>query len=506
MNEKQFSELCKICDNILTSPQISDSRVGISWLHVIREHPVFLSKYQRLFNLGNRLEVIIFYFKKLLQYSFSWVKQIALSIHGRALLTDESSEFPSKIDILFVSHYLNTSLSGNDEDFYFGKLPYEISSFGYTSVIALINHTNEHESYISSKWKNSKIKRVIFSKTLGFLGDIKILKNLVLESNYLSKLAKRENPGLFKLILRQASIEALSSSTRNTLVIYSQIAALIKKLNPRVILITHEGHSWERLAFAAARDINPLIKCIGYQHSALFRMQHAIKRKLDHKFNPDLILTSGIIGKNQLEASPGLMGIPIRVLGSNRSIKATKYSINFSKSDLQSKNSCVVLPEGDIRECDILFNFSIACAYEFPMIKFIWRLHPLITFDVLAQSNDAFRNLPKNIILSNSPIEEDFSFSHYALYRGTTAIVQAVGEGLLPIYLQLPGEMTIDPLYQINIGKINISSVKDFGRVISVDNQSNTLEHSRQEMLSVKSYCQNFFSDFNIEALLPLLK
>jgi hypothetical protein len=505
MTEKQYAELCKTCDSLLISNECDVSRVGISWLHVIREHPIFLSKYNILFDFGSRLNFLFLNFKKLSKYLLGWVKQIFFSFQTDRKSKVHLSKVPEHADVLFISHYINTSSAINEHDFYFGRLPYELSSFGYISVIALINHTNEPEVFISNKWKSEKIRRVVLSKTLGLLGDLKILKGQLYEFLTLAKLSKRESPGLLKSVMKQASIEALSGGTRNTLIIYKQISCLVKKLNPRIIIITHEGHAWERLAFAAGREVNPSIKCIGYQHSALFRLQHAIKRKLANRYNPDLIMTSGLIGKKQLEDTSSLTGIPISVLGSSRSMKSPNVDRELSNYNIRSKQSCLVIPEGDINECNILFNFSKACALEFPLINFIWRLHPLISFDFLKKYNSGLSNLPSNIILSDSKLEDDISNCQWVLYRGTTAIIQAIGEGLKPLYFQICGEMTIDPLYQIDVGKIKITNLMDFGEAIS--NKQHIQNQGIQNIESdfIKMYCSSFFTNFKTEALLPFL-
>ena len=67
------------------------------------------------------------------------------------------------------------------------------------------------------------------------------------------------------------------------------------------IFTTYEGHPWERLIFAMAREIDPTIVCVGYQHAIVFRKQHAIRRKLTSNFEPNYILCSGEHGFNNLK-------------------------------------------------------------------------------------------------------------------------------------------------------------------------------------------------------------
>ena len=46
---EKYKEICKVCDEILLSPEANEVTVAIPILHVIREHPVFLKQYENLF-------------------------------------------------------------------------------------------------------------------------------------------------------------------------------------------------------------------------------------------------------------------------------------------------------------------------------------------------------------------------------------------------------------------------------------------------------------------------
>ena len=80
----------------------------------------------------------------------------------------------------------------------------------------------------------------------------------------------------------------------------AQVRTIIEHTKPKLLLITHEGHAWERLVFHSARQVNKNIHCIGYTHAPIFERQHAVKRPLGNEYNPDHILTSGPIQKRQL--------------------------------------------------------------------------------------------------------------------------------------------------------------------------------------------------------------
>jgi len=316
--------------------------------------------------------------------------------------------------------------------------------------------------------------------------------------------------GFPQRVLQQASQQALSGASQAVLCLGEQIRKLVARLNPKVIVVIHEGHAWERIAFAAARSVFPEIRCVAYQHAALFRLQHAIQRKLANDMNPDFILTSGAVSKSKLEHAPGLKGIPISVLGSNRTFKQNPVTERDVNQGVVKEHSdipaCLVLPEGYLSECRHLFEYSLACAINMPEIRFIWRMHPSVTYEALAKhSPELMQGLPENIELSRDTLEEDTRRSHWVLYRGTTAVVQAVVAGLRPMYLRLPDEMTIDPLYELETWRVILSDISGFQRAVYQDTSSPDYP-SDSAAGEARKYCESLFTPMDasaIEALIP---
>lgn len=504
MNEEQYREICEVCDRVLQAPDSTFERVAIPWLHVIREHPVCLTNYVALYEPAKGYKRFVLKKWRVLRYRAHWYRQLLISLlaDGRRWFGPEI--LPGEIDVLFISHLLNPSQAGQTDDFYFGVLPMELLARGHSALVALINHSGHNGEHLAEKWSGSSVPRVILSGSLRFLEELAFHRRLKGESQQLRKLAKKGDSSLAQRILARASEEALSGGSFKTLRMASQIGNLVAKLKPKIIIVTHEGHAWERVAFASARSAFPGVRCIGYQHAALFRLQYAIRRNLAREYNPDLILTAGTVSKAQLERTPGLDGIPISVLGSNRTFKGATingvHPMQPDQAEHSVNSACLVLPEGIASECHLLFEFSLACAQAYPEIQFIWRLHPLITHESLATKNQRLRKLPPNIVLSQATLEEDIVRCRYALYRGTTAIVQAVVAGLRPIYLQLPDEMMIDPLYKLKGWRIYVKTIEDFRCVIRRD-QDRLMRDSASEFSFAEGYCSDLFKPLNPSAL-----
>lgn len=428
----------------------------------------------------------------------------------KAFLTHRQAYFSSKItteetDVLFVSHLLNSSMAGRDLDFYYGDLPNQLVQRGRKAVIALINYSNASPEKLAKEWAPASVPRMVLSRTLSVKQETGIRRRLMGERNSLQWQAQAEATGLFRSILERAALDTRSGGALHALRLGEQIGSLVTKLKPKVLVVTHEGHAWERVAFSAARRALPGIRCIGYQHAALFRLQHAIRRKLGNEFNPDVILTAGTASKAELERTPGLYGVSVAVLGSNRSFKRTSTAHGTGEvaanRNERGTSSCLVLPEGFESECRILFRYALACAMALPEIRFIWRLHPSVTYRTLARKHpELFKNLPANIELSHASLEEDLSQSRWVLYRGSTAAVQAAVAGLRPVYLKQNGEMTIDPLYALNDWRAVVSTVHDFRGVISARMEADEMR-SKSTITEAMQYCESLFTPLDVDVM-----
>ena len=509
ITENQYKELCSICDNILLSSDSSFARIAIPFLHLVRESPNLMQKYYTLFSnklvCFTRIRWFLTLLLRLLLLMwhsiryFSWNKDFTIN----------KNTFPDKVDVLFISHFLNYSHSGKSDDFYFSNLPDQLSDYGYSSVVALINHTSDSNNDLVGKWNVNQIPRVILTRSLCLIKELVFFGRMICESVRLRYLAKNESNILLQKTLFLASCEALKSGSTTNLRLSSQIYSLVTKLSPKAIIVTYEGHGYERIIFASARCVIPEIKCIGYQHAILFRLQHAILRNLKNDYNPDVILTSGLNSKLNLQKSTDLKNTRIEIMGSNRSSPEQIddcFEDYLSKIDNQSHNEfCLVIPEGNAIESNFIFNFTKECAELCPNITFIWRLHPQLTFKTLVKNNSNLRKLPKNIVISSESFEKDNAKCRWVIYRGTTAIFRSVFAGLQPIYVSIPGEMTIDPLHSVNGWRLNISSPKDFAQIINSCTNKNS-EADRKEQHLLYLHCLSFFSVLDSNVLINLLQ
>jgi hypothetical protein len=298
LNEKQYEELCKLTDEVLQVPDATPVRVAIPWLHIIREHPVFLVDYEGLFTQDNKFIYLVRTWRRSICNKLGLIRVLLISV----ILSDmlRWSEVVDKlacIDILFISHLMNRSQFNDKDDLYYSDLPQKLKQDGYMPLTVMLNHTKVLSTSLYGRQNSEKLQKVVFPKNLGFFYELKNIRRLWMESRSLKKSARLERHDLKKKILFQAAREALSPSSLHAMRLETLVRTLVEKTRTKVLIATHEGHAWERLAFYSARQANPVIKCIGYMQAPLFQRQHAVKRNLGKDYNPDMIFTSGPIQK-----------------------------------------------------------------------------------------------------------------------------------------------------------------------------------------------------------------
>ena len=474
MNKNRHQELCKIFDQILTNdptPQI----VANNYLHILNLDPESLKKYNpsNAENIWLSIRSKLVFLVRIFQSIFN-TKHDYDHLHGHI-----------KSDVLFVSHLTNEKQFSKSDDAYFGDLPELLLKCNVNSSIALLRHISVNDKKILKGWQSGKIPRFVLNPSLFFLSEIKLYLTQIKSKKQLHSTLKRLpiDAKIAKCILRyHYSLSAIR--------IAKQVADIAKKTNAKFVITTYEGHAWERLVYYYVRKVNPDIKCFGYQHAAVLEYQHAIKRPLSAEYNPDIIFTSGLVTKYIFEKE-GLKGSEIVCLGSPKNL--------IPNMVINKVQSCLVVPEGMISECLILFKLSLEYARQHKNQKFIWRLHPLLSFEKLKKQSSIYKGLPDNIILSEGCLDDDIQKCSSVLYRGSTAVVNAINAGLKPIYYQQSSdELCIDPIYTHKNGKSIVHNQEELGLALDRDIDAKTMQ-------SLHGFAQDFYTPLDVSALLKLL-
>ena len=472
------------CDIVLKRFSKNYAINAISWLHVLNGHPNSLQHYQYGIKKRGYFSMLCFTIYNICYIFYKLFKSV---LESRSMQTI----FSSNVDIVFITHLVNTDVKKDPYDFYYGELPIHAElEKGYSYAIGLIDHI----SITNAKTKKNQLEqnhpsRYLFGKTLLTNEELKLIRLCFSSFFRLIAAARIEKDLDIKLVLSEAAFHALSPDTFYTLRIGENIKRLIKKTNPNNLVFTWEGRAWERLAVFASRNHLPKIKSIGYQHTILLQSSHSIKTSFGNDYDPECILTLGEITNTILQESQEFKQTLFQRFGSHR--LHLSDTNNFKRLPV---TVCLVAPEGIESESVLLFNFAIEIAVKNPEMQFVFRTHPVLPFSVLKAKYKRFMSLPPNCFVSDKlSINDDFKQCNYFLYRGTSVAIYAVIDGLKPVYYKINDEISIDPLYFLGSWRSILQKEDEFEEMIRADEYAG-IEQNEKLCSEAQRYCNKYVS------------
>lgn len=467
MKTEYYKKLCKFCDKILLSKKSTIFTHSVTDLHVLKEHPILLVNYFKNIKYKNKDKNNLTY--KLFQYL------IELFFKNKNF---KLNSFQKKgCDVIIISNLINDNHLKNQNDFYFGNIEKKLNDSGLKTFTVLRNFTDKSETELLNKLNKNKI---LLFKTTFFFKEIYFLYKALVE--FIKININFDKPKIKYLSSNFLSLISFKSIISNLRLSY-QINLLASITKSKMVLITFEGHAWERVLIKTLKNTNPKIKIGAYQFSSITQYQHSIFRKLKKNYNPDIIFVSGKITEKKFKKK---FNIYTEIIGSNKFFK-------IKKSGKKSKQKIFLfLPEAFYSETSYLYDFAIKCAKIYPDIKFIFKCHPMM--NKFFQNN---KNL-KNLSISRKNLKQELSRSDFTIFRGSASIYQAVLNGSIPIYLKNKNEMSINPLHAVLPKKNYVSNPLE---LIKFLNKKDLNQNKK-----LINFCKNFFTPLNHQPIVKYFK
>lgn len=449
MRANDFKILKKNCDNILLN-NLNNITISNNSLNIIKGHPFHVAIYKKNF-LKKTSNLVLYILKNIIYFFLATIKNYSLEKINK-----------KKVDVILITSLVNINHL-NKKDYIFFDLEDKLKKEKISYHKIFINHTNYSKKKILNRLKINKDTSILEFNFSNFLSSIVILidqiKYFLLFYFYSMKEKNKNKKNLFMIL----AIEFLNMSTKKNLNLLYNFRKILNQINFDKLIIPYEGYSWERLLIKETKKKNKKIKCLGYHFSAISQHQHSIFRKVNFNYEPDVIYTTGNFVKKKFQK---ITNHKVKIIGSSRFFQKKKKYIQ--KRNKMFLYNCLVLPEGIKSECKKLFQFSFVAAKKFKNIKFIWRLHPTMNFEkILPNVGLSKNNMPNNIILSKKSFFKDIDEANICLYRGSTSAITALQKGILPIYLDEPESLNIDPLFELNKWKKSIKNLNDYEKIIN---------------------------------------
>lgn len=474
-----FIKNIKYLDKILLDKNSNIITHSISDINFIKGHNLFINKY-KILNAKNFY--LLFYFKliKNLLFFFSYsLYKIIFSFNYKKI-----NNINKRNDVIFISHYVEYIKNDNyKNDFYYSSIPYILSKNNISNSIIYFKDKKYKKKY------NINPKNSFFRYDINFISILKIIISIFKEFFRLISIIKINK--IHNKIICLCILNLFKISTLKNNIVANEFENNIKLLKPKIIIITHEGHPFERLFFNIAKKYK--IPSIGYVTGIFLPFQYGNNRDLKINFNPDYISYQSNIIKSLSNDKIKTKKI---ILGNKRN---TEVSFNITKEYLSMK--ILVIPEGLIDEELFFFKNVFSFAKKNNKINYRIRLHPLSDFRKILKKLKITK-IPNNITLSNNNIDSDLEICNFALYRGSTAIIHAAKKGLIPLYLKRYNEISINPLYKL---EKNIIEVNNFETINTIYRDKNFAKKYEIKLKQIIQYCKEYFEEINIKPIIKIL-
>lgn len=423
-----FSTMARAADELL-SVEVPAGVLANPALHPVRDHPGLRSASRRF---GLRLKLLA-----LIRILASWALQVFRALRPpswkvlpRPLPPRTAGDVKSPV-VVFVGHRLPGSCAGSPRDLYFGTLPASFRSF-----VLLVDHRPLIAQFAHRGGEGAGSMTVPFS--FGPSVEMRLLVEAGKGVLWLMRRLWCEDDVVKRAVLRE-SLARSAEAIKGLRIAYA-VGLACEGLQPDVLVVTFEGHPWERLAFRSAKVSVPGIVTVGYPHAGALPGQHSVFRSLGPGLDADGVLTPGEASRRTYARR--LPDLPVEVIGSARRL-SPEHDADASQS------ACLIVPEGRISEVKVLVEFALDLAPARPDIEFFVHLHP-----VVAQRSEIDGMLERlgrcaNVRLADAEIERDLARAKWCIYRGSTLAVMAAAIGIEPIYLHREGEAVIDPLHEL---------------------------------------------------------
>jgi hypothetical protein len=484
IKKKEINKLFNLSRTFLKKrPNLNN--LGNNFLFLQSVHLVHLSKYKFV---NSNSPNFLFFSRYIFEFSKNLVKIILFFFKIIFTRNHTNINNKSKKKIIIVSHLNNIQrFKKNIDTQYFGVE----KEFGKKkSIFFYLDHLNTSKKQ-RSYFLNIKKNIFINNYCIEISTYKKIILNMIKEFSFIYNHIKKSNNNFEKKFYLECAKYLFSLSTIKNIILYYNLEKLIIKNKITNILITLEGHPYEYLIFLLGKKYK--IKIFAYQISYITKGHYSMFLNLGNNLMPSKILANGKIGYDFLKKK--FNPVNVVLLGSN------KYRKKIKIKKINNLN-LLVIPSNFDGEASEFIEFCYRCLKKNKNLKtkLIFRLHPEINkFDFIKKNSNILKN-EKRIKISDSILIDDISSCKFVLYRSSSAVIDAVQQGLIPIFFSEKRiNFQSDPLWQLK-SKITVKNYYELSKVLDNKKQLN-----KRKYLEYINFANNYYKPINYRKIRKIL-
>ena len=85
------------------------------------------------------------------------------------------------------------------------------------------------------------------------------------------------------------------------------------------------------------------------------------------------------------------------------------------------------------------------------------------------------------------------------MYRGSTAVIKAISNGVVPLYLQRESELSIDPIFECECARTTIKNELEFFTALEGT-------YSERVLDCLVNFGKSFYTIFDVKTIINLLR
>lgn len=336
-------------------------------------------------------------------------------------------------EVLIVSHHVDSGDDVCSTCRYFGEFPRHLAAeLGSVVEVVRLDHLNNS----GSEFEKLIGYRVSRYETLVFLAK-------ALQASISMFVTTRKDLSVgFRVFL---FLDSISSTSYRAFVIQRSILKLIEQANIRSVFLTYEGHSWERGLVRAVKGVKRPIKVIGYCHGAVLPSQGALAWKNDYCPLPDKILLAGKGGEGFLQTALGSDAVSISGRFANKHLSVGQCGDDVNK--VLSRAGYLFVCDGEDGEVESLVDFVANAADNTVGLELYLKFHPVTESNEKKTASIVSRLSRFSSVKVIKSIKEGALRSSHVFYRGSTAVLEAMQFGCIPVSWGDEDALEIDVFY-----------------------------------------------------------
>ncbi|OGW92364.1 MAG: hypothetical protein A3D28_02795 [Omnitrophica bacterium RIFCSPHIGHO2_02_FULL_63_14] len=338
----------------------------------------------------------------------------------------------------------------DDRDFYYGDLQAKSARRGVQMLLLCGDVTGcDWKTFAQGQLSTEPLCRIPELSLVHPFRPIQMLAQQLRSALRLRRLGARMSDPLTKEICRQAGEDCLSAAVTRLGLLFWVAQTAVRRWQPRAFVTLYEGRGWERCAWLGVKAAGFPCRTVGYQHTVVFRECLSLTQPSPDGPEgslPDVVLCLGQAPLELMRLGHERYGVRMMNFGSFRHRGATaKHAAD------PARRTVLVTPEGIASEVKFLFSFASACAQRLPGYRFILRSHPELPMRRALELAGCRVGRHSNMVVSeNRSIDEDFARASVLMYRGSSSVLYAIANGLLPIFVSAETAINSDPVYALN--------------------------------------------------------